>query len=365
MIDLRDPTETVAAYARRYDMFLPPTSYAVARRMQDPALPAAREVREGVDPAIPVWLLPSAYEGVAEATRKGRAVGALLGLAVGDAVGTTLEFRRRDEARVTDMVGGGPFHLQPGEWTDDTSTALCLADSLLAERSFVPADFAARLARWYRNGENSVNGRCFDIGITTRDALEAYLQSGRPQSGSADPSSAGNGSLVRLAPLAIYYRRSLERVWTLSQAQSRTTHNAAEVLSACQFFGILLWHALNGASKEEVLAPKVLPVQPRVMIINAGEYKQKTRDRIRSSGYVIDTLEAALWSVWTTDNFEDAVLTAANLADDADSVAAAAGQLAGALYGVEAIPERWRARIAWHDRLVDMAAKLFDTAPAA
>ncbi|ADF61119.1 ADP-ribosylglycohydrolase family protein [Enterobacter cloacae] len=120
---------------------------------------------------------------------------------------------------------------------------------------------------------------------------------------------------------------------------------------------------INGRNKEFTFAPHILPLQPRVMIVNAGEYKQKTRDQIRSSGYVIDTLEAAMWSVWNTDNFRDAILLAANLADDADSVAATAGQIAGALYGYSGIPLEWRNKLVQHERITKIAGELFERAP--
>ncbi len=120
---------------------------------------------------------------------------------------------------------------------------------------------------------------------------------------------------------------------------------------------------INGSNKDFVFSPHVMPLQPRVMIINAGEYKQKTRNQIRSSGYVIDTLEAAMWSVWNTDNFRDAILLAANLADDADSVAATAGQIAGALYGYSGIPQEWKNKLVQHERIAKMAGELFDRAP--
>ena len=111
------------------------------------------------------------------------------------------------------------------------------------------------------------------------------------------------------------------------------------------------------------MSSMVRALYPRPLMINAGEYKQKTRDQIRSSGYVIDTLEAALWAVWNTDNFKDAILLAANLADDADSVAATAGQIAGALYGVTGMPEEWVKTIAWSEHIQDLAQKLFESAP--
>ena len=154
--------------------------------------------------------MPAAFtEGAA---RQDRALGCLLGLAVGDALGTTLEFARRDSRpAVTDMVGGGPFGLPPGAWTDDTSMALCLAESLLAHGRVDPHDLMTRFVRWYRDGHNSVTGTCFDIGGATRAALERFLRTGDPLAGSTDPRSAGNGSIMRLAPVPLAYAR---RHWT-------------------------------------------------------------------------------------------------------------------------------------------------------
>ena len=143
-----------------------------------------------------------------------RAVGALLGLAVGDAVGTTLEFRERDSTpRLVDIAGGGPFDLSPGCWTDDTAMALALADSLLTSECLDCRDLMDRFEAWWRHGNYSCTGHCFDIGVTTRRALERYRRTGDPLAGSSDPSTAGNGSLMRLAPVALRYwddRASLE-----------------------------------------------------------------------------------------------------------------------------------------------------------
>lgn len=364
MIDLHAKDDELRPYVKRYRHLSPPLPNAIRRRWASEAGAPFAEAKEAVgEPAVPHWLGEPAYPDATETAKRDRALGALLGLAVGDAVGTTLEFRPRDERTVTDMVGGGPFGLQPGEWTDDTSMALCLADSLLAERRLDLPDFARRLSRWYRIGENSMNGRCFDIGGATRTAIEAWLRDNRFV-GNTAPDTAGNGSLIRLAPIAIHNRHALRRSWGQAWSQSGVTHNAAEAKNACQLFVVLLHHALNGAGREDCLAPRILSLSPRNLLINAGEYKQKSREEIRSSGYVIDTLEAALWSVWHTSSFEEAVLLAANLGDDADSVAATAGQLAGALYGASAIPAHWRTRLAWSGHIAGLADALFTQAPS-
>jgi ADP-ribosyl-[dinitrogen reductase] hydrolase len=135
--------------------------------------------------------------------------GSLLGLAVGDALGTTLEFKPPGTfPPLTDMVGGGPFHLEPGQWTDDTSMALCLAESLIERQGFDPVDQLERYLRWYRQGHLSSNGRCFDIGTTVQTALHRFEHTHKPYCGPTDPMSAGNGSLMRLAPVPLAYALS-------------------------------------------------------------------------------------------------------------------------------------------------------------
>lgn len=361
MIDLHSSPESIADYALRYHHLLPLPSPQLRERMQYFPSPDAEHLPP---PGKPDWMA-SRRCTLSPEQALDRAQGALLGLAIGDAVGTTLEFLPRDREHVTDMVGGGPFRLRAGEWTDDTSMALCLADTYLACGGFDMLDFSARLGRWYQQGENSANGRCFDIGNATRTAIEARLKYGLAWIGNTAPTTAGNGALIRLAPTAIFRRHVLSASWREAQTQSETTHQAEDVYSCCKLFSVMLHLTLNGADKAEALSPRVLPLQPAALIINAGEYKQKAREQIRSSGYVVDTLEAALWAIWNTDTFADAILLAANLGDDADSVAATTGQLAGALYGMSGIPAHWVERVAWSQDILTRARKLFELAPSA
>lgn len=285
--------------------------------------------------------------------RQDRAVGALLGLAIGDAIGTTLEFCARDTREaVTDMVGGGPFGLKPGEWTDDTAMALCLADSLLACGGLDQRDLMQRFCRWWRKGENSCTGTCFDIGNTTRKALARFERTGDAVAGSTDPRSAGNGSLMRIAPVAIYWHYDRIAAEAAARGQSVTTHGAAAAVEACAFFTHLLIDAIEGQSKEEILRERAWPADTNVDKIARGCWRAKSRVEIRSSGYVIHTIEAALWSVAQAHNFREAVLTAANLGDDADTVAAVSGQLAGALWGASALPKEWISCLASSARVV-------------
>ena len=291
-----------------------------------------------------------------------RALGAFIGLTAGDAVGTTLEFERRDACPLlTDMVGGGPFGLQPGQWTDDTSMALALAESLAlaSSESFDAGDLMDRFVDWREGNDYSCTGRCFDIGNTVSAALDRYRRNGDPYAGIADPRSAGNGSLMRLAPIVLRFRNDRPALDRTAAEQSRTTHAAAEAVDACRAFAEMLADAIAGRSRDRVLQPgRHFEGAPRIAAILAGRWRGKPRGAIESSGYVVHTLEAAIWSVARTRNFRDAVLLAANLADDADTTAAVTGQLAGALYGLSGIPRDWVTRLAWRERLLTAAERL-------
>lgn len=292
--------------------------------------------------------------------RADRYRGALVGLAAGDAVGTTVEFQARGTfAPLTDMVGGGPFRLQPGQWTDDTSMALCLAESLIARGGFDAHDQMARYVNWWREGHRSSTGECFDIGMTVRDALARFERTGDPWAGSTDPRTAGNGSLMRLAPVVLWAHPDLAQAKQLAAASSRTTHAAAEAVEACMLFAELMHRALEGATKEEVLtAPASGYTERRVAAIARGDYLQRPESGIRGTGYVIESLEAALWCFAQSGSFEEAVLRAANLGDDADTTAAIVGQIAGAHWGFERIPAHWRQRLHACEEICEMADRL-------
>lgn len=294
--------------------------------------------------------------------------GALVGLAVGDAVGTTVEFRPPGSfAPVTDMVGGGPFGLAPGQWTDDTAMALCLAESLIECRAFDAADQMRRYVRWWREGHRSSTGRCFDIGTTTRRALAAFERTGDPYSGPEAPDTAGNGSLMRLAPLAIFARR-FDAAFRAFADGSRTTHGARVAVDACRYLGALLLGAFAGACKAELLAPHYTPLAgywdahplcPEVAAIADGSFRRKQPPAIRGTGYAAASLEAALWAFHASATFREGCLLAVNLGDDADTTAAVYGQLAGAFYGEQAIPAEWRERLALWPVIDEYAEALY------
>ena len=169
---------------------------------------------------------------------------------MGDALGTTLEFTTPGSFEpIDDMVGGGPFDLQPGQWTDDTSMALCLATSLVESGGFDPGDQMTRYVRWWREGYLSSTGTCFDIGTATRGALSRFEKTGEPFAGSLDPYSAGNGSLMRLAPVPMFFAADPAEVIERSADSSKTTHGAEEAVDACRYFSGLLAGALKGVDR--------------------------------------------------------------------------------------------------------------------
>jgi ADP-ribosylglycohydrolase len=299
-----------------------------------------------------------------------RFLGCLLGLAAGDALGTTLEFKSPGTFEpITDMVGRGPFRLAAGQWTDDTSMALCLAESLIECGGFDARDQMERYVRWWREGHLSPTGECFDIGGTVSTALGKFLSYGDPYAGSDHPHSAGNGSLMRLAPVPMYYASDPGQAIERSAESSRTTHGALTCIDACRYMGGLIAGALAGTSKDELLSARFAPpgaegvwddapLCPEIDAIAAGSFKEKSPPAIRGKGYVVDCLEAALWSFHTTDSFEAGALAAVNLGDDADTTGAVYGQLAGAFYGAGGIPDRWLEKLAMRELIEDYAARL-------
>jgi len=283
--------------------------------------------------------------------------GCLLGLACGDAVGTTVEFMPRGTFEpIRGMEGGGPFGLQPGEWTDDTSMALCLATSLVRNRGFDPVDQMNRYCNWRSVGYLSSNGECFDIGLTVATALDRYLRTHDPFAGDPDPRTAGNGALMRLAPVPMYFRGSAEDTFRFAGESTRTTHGAREAIDCSRLFALQLRAALMGAEKEHIVETRIPePLSEKAAAIALGSYRSKPREAVKGSGYCIDSLEAALWCFWTTESFEEAVLAAANLGDDADTTAAICGQLAGAHYGVSCIPKAWLEPLAMRGDIESLA----------
>ncbi|MDZ7374305.1 MAG: ADP-ribosylglycohydrolase family protein [candidate division KSB1 bacterium] len=288
--------------------------------------------------------------------------GCLLGLAVGDALGTTVEFQPRGTFEpITDIVGGGPFGLAPGQWTDDTSMALCLATSLIECRGFDARDQMERYCRWWREGYLSSTGTCFDIGNTVAAALQRYLLTGDPYAGPTHPMSAGSGCIMRLAPVALFSYPDLERAERYAAESSRTTHGATECLDAARLLARILVRALLGRPKEDVLLGDrdSFCGSEKLVALAKGSYLRKSGEEIRGTGYVVDCLEAALWCFAKASDFREAVLMAVNLGDDADTTGAVCGQVAGAFWGESSIPKDWLARLHMADEIRRIADELW------
>lgn len=278
--------------------------------------------------------------------------GMLLGLAIGDALGAAVEFRAPGSFKpVTAYRDGGPHGLEPGEWTDDTSMALALADSI-AEAGWDLRDQAKRYVAWWRTGAYSVNGRVFDIGITTVNSLRRFQQSGDPwTSGDASERASGNGSIMRLAPVPIAFAHlfpdQLGDLVIRAVESSQPTHASPQCRSSCACLAVALAALVNGIPREVVLDPDwsawnelraLKPLHPEVQEVIRGSFHRKVPPEIQGSGYVVKSLEAALWAFAGAESFRDAVLRAVNLGDDADTTGAVCGQLAGAHWGESGIP---------------------------
>ncbi len=286
---------------------------------------------------------------------------------MGDALGTTLEFCAPGSfTPIDDMHGGGPFALRAGQWTDDTAMALCLAHSLLHRQGFDAADQMNRDCNWYQHGQLSSTGACFDIGATVRQALERYLDGGPAVGGGTDPRSAGNGSLMRLAPVAMYDAQCPDQLADRAADSSRTTHAAAEALDACRLFAVQLRAALLGGTRDQVLhAQPETSLTPAVHTLAIRDHVAVPAAQIRGMGYVIDSLSAALWCFATIESCAETVLRAANLGENADTTAAICGQLAGAFYGIDGIPAAWRERVQDAAEIVVLADRLYEAASVA
>ena len=291
--------------------------------------------------------------------------GTLFGLAVGDALGAAVEFEMPGTFEpVTGYRGGGPNGLEPGAWTDDSSMSLALADSI-GSVGWDLNDQARRYVTWWKQGEYSVNGRCFDIGSTTVVALQRFQQSGAARtSGEPSEHASGNGSIMRLAPVPIRYASlfpdELDELITLLVDSSRPTHASPQCLSACAYLGLVLCGLIHGLDRDEVLAPdwgplqrlkKLLAMHPEVAEVAAGSFREKEPPEIVGSGYVVKTLEAALWAFHNAADFRQAVLKVVNLGDDADTTGAVCGQLGGACWGESGIPAEWLEGLARKDMI--------------
>lgn len=309
--------------------------------------------------------------------------GCLIGLAVGDAIGATNEFKSRDFCRrnpVVDMVGGGCWRLKPGQWTDDTSMAFAMGAAIVEKGAFDAVAIMKNFVDWRQGiafGPSDGRG-CFDIGGTTAAALGRFARDGNPFAGRADAHTAANGCLMRLAPVPLYtFGRGATAREFCAGGSARLTHAEPRCIDATVFLAEFIHAILSGPTSVGGFAAQYKGAgrceTPQLKDMLARQcWRDVTGNSVRGSGYVIDCLEASLWAFYQTESFAECVLAAANLGDDADTTGAVAGQLAGAWYGYERIPASWREKLDRRDELLAVADELFalatgtpDPAPAA
>lgn len=282
----------------------------------------------------------------------------IMGLVVGDALGVPVEFRKRDTYKVADMIGYGTYDQPPGAWSDDSSMALATAASIARLGRIEPEDIMQNFAKWYFDAEFTPYGEVFDVGGTTREAILDY-KLGTPidKCGGTDFRDNGNGALMRILPVALVPHTSVD-----VQQVARLTHNHLISNSACGIYVEIAEMLLAGQSKNEVgqtIKDNAFCLLPEFKRL--AELENLRREEIKSSGYVVDTLEAALWCWLHTDNYRDCVLSAVNLGDDTDTVAAVAGGLSGIYYGCcgeNGIPEEWIAKIPRREWIAEICATL-------
>ncbi|HJH28770.1 MAG TPA: ADP-ribosylglycohydrolase family protein [Methanosarcinaceae archaeon] len=296
--------------------------------------------------------------------------GSLLGLAVGDALGAPLESKPPSTFKpIENMTGGGMFNLSVGQWTDDTSLALCLAESLIKTKRFDPLDQMKRYLKWYKEGHLSSTGKCFGIGSNTLQSLQQFEKTGKLSDIPTNSNATTNGSLMRLAPVPLAFSSDLVRAIERSKDSSKTTHGAQDAVDSCGYMGALIVGALNGFPKAELLSDHYCPVKgywkehplsPPVDEVAAGSFKVKEPPQIKGAQYVVRSLEAAIWAFYKTDSFKEGCLLAVNLGDDADTTGAIYGQLAGAYYGEQGIPTQWLDELAYRELIGVYAEQLME-----
>lgn len=300
--------------------------------------------------------------------------GAFFGAAIGDALGVPVEFKSRTYLQnnpVKDFIGYGTWNQPPGTFSDDSSLLFCTAESLC--NGFDLDDIGNRFARWYRSGYWGAHNQVFDIGNATSGAIDRLMGGISPSiSGGVLESNNGNGSLMRILPIAFYLQNdpsAANRFETVKQL-SGITHQHFRSVMSCFIYTELAIELLNGADKQlsylqmqakvndfisgQSFAPNELHLFDRVLHQNIAEVEESA---IRSSGYVVDTLESSLWCFLRSVAYEDAVLTAVNLGGDTDTTATVTGGLAGIYYGYEAIPTRWIEGIARKKDIAELAER--------
>jgi len=302
---------------------------------------------------------------------KDRYRGSLIGLAVGDALGAPIEFTQKDSFEpIKSYRRGGKFNLSIGEYTDDTAMMLCLAQSMIEKQGVDQKDQLSKYLKWFEDGYMSANNRSIGCGKVTLRALYRYMSRNCSECGNSRlTKGAGNGSLMRVAPVALFYANDIPLAMEMASKTSYTTHGLQICADTASLFVGLIIGALNGLDKEKLLSQEYLDelMKPfegysfneEVVELLRGSYKDKSRDEIEARGYVIKTLESALWGFYNSNSFDEGLLMVVNLGDDADTVGAVYGALAGAYYGLDSIGKEYRDGLMRYDLINDIALKLF------
>jgi ADP-ribosyl-[dinitrogen reductase] hydrolase len=318
--------------------------------------PAARAPLGPAKVATPT-LINSSVQSRAERTRD-QAVGAMLGLAVGEAVGVMTAGLERSTREWSEMLGGGKLDLKPGEWAWDTAATLALANSLLEHPSFDEQDFIERLIEHRDHGSYSPKAEAVGLGGMTAVALNNFAQFGEVRAG--DPAGKPtNGFLARMAPVAIRFWKRRDQVLTIARRQSAVTHSGLGLAQLSEQFAEMIALALADHPKAELLTGRFFDKRS-CQTLTYGQLKAVPKSQIISDQDAGNSFAAALWCVATGDGFEGAVVNALNLAGDATSIGAMAGQLAGAIYGARRIPAHWLEQLAGRERIEEAALRLFD-----
>ncbi len=300
-----------------------------------------------------------------------KAIGSMIGCAVGDALGVAVEFCPRDSYDFLEYYRKSvKFNLPVGAYTDDTSQMLCLAQSFLDKKTDDPIDQLEKYLKWLNKGYMSAAGKAVGCGLQTHRALTRFQSKRESICNIKRKKGAGNGSLMRVAPIAIFYQNDLLLAINSAKISSYTTHGLKICADACMLFVAMIVLIYQGLSKEEVLSEEVakyllnlLPnyqYDDEITKVILGSYKEKSRDEISSSGYVVSSLEATLWAFYNSKDFKDGLLKAVNLGDDSDTVGAIYGTIAGAYYGVQNIEQRYIDELINHKLIITKAKELYE-----
>lgn len=295
--------------------------------------------------------------------------GSIFGLAIGDALGVPAEFKKVGTFEpITDFRDSDWFPLPAGHWSDDTAMTLCLANSLIEEKGFSPKDQMKKYKKWLYEGYCSSTGQSIGVGQTVLRTLLNHKDDESPYATIHSTNSDGNGSLMRIAPIPLFYKNNPIDAMKYAELSSKITHSSVLCSDACKYYSGLIIGALNGISKEELLSKLYSPIKDywienklskEIEEVAKGSFKEKEPPEIIGSGYVVKSMEASLWAFYNSNSFEEGLLKAVNLGDDADTTGAIYGQLAGAYYGFKNIPERWTKNVSKSRELAKMAKKLF------